>query len=394
MIPQPPPGQGPVDPRGAFSPPPAPEGGAGFNPPQSSQQGPRPVGGLPPMPPMMPMMMPPPYYPPPPRGRGFAGAIFTTLATTILGASLLLNIYLLFFNGVMSESGGREETIVDGDLSQVVAVIPVNGEIDETTSQFIEKTFRKLEKDSNIRAIVLEVNTPGGEVTASDEIYNRVMQFKGLKKIPVIVSMGGMATSGGYYVSCSGDYIFAEPTTLTGNIGVVLQRFNFAELMDKYGVKDTSITPAESKYKYAESPFRPETPEARAYLSAIAEDVYGKFKNVVSTGRKGKLKATIDEVADGRANPADEAIKLGLVDQKGYLHDAYTYAATAAGIPSGKMRVVRYKPVHGFFDAFADSKFGMKSAGGTSINGVNVNVDGKSIKELLTPKLLYLWRGE
>ena len=105
------------------------------------------------------------------------------------------------------------------------------------------------------------MNTPGGEVAASDEIYHRILRFKEEHKVPVVVAMGGMATSGGYYVSCAGDYIFAEPTTLTGNIGVVLQRFNFSGLMQKYGVEDNSITPAEAKYKYVESPFRPETPK-------------------------------------------------------------------------------------------------------------------------------------
>src|SRR5262245_57217894 len=111
MIPQPPPGQGPVDPRGAFSPPPPPGGAPGAMPPPGSY--------MPPMPPMMPMMMPPPYYPPPPRGRSFAGAIFTTLATTVLSLSLLLNVILLFSNA-SSADGTRHEVVYEGDSSEQI----------------------------------------------------------------------------------------------------------------------------------------------------------------------------------------------------------------------------------------------------------------------------------
>src|SRR5256885_6732468 len=138
MIPQPPPGQGPVDPRGAFSPPPGPGAGAPMPPP----------GYMPPMPPMM--MMPPPYYPPPPRGRSFAGAIFTTLATTVLGISLLMNLIFLF----SSASGTdhiKEETIVEGSSSEQIAVLPIHGLIDDRMVEKFNKKETLPEESSSVK---------------------------------------------------------------------------------------------------------------------------------------------------------------------------------------------------------------------------------------------------
>jgi protease-4 len=348
------------------------------------------------MPPLPPQMMPPPppyFYPPPPqpsrRGGGFVRGVFVTLATTILGASLAMNIYLLLWAGLTSGSAGAQESIlVNGDPKQKIAVVSIEGAISADTSKRFDKIMRDVESDGDVKALVLEINTPGGEVTASDEIYQRVLRYKGEKNVKVVASMGGMATSGGYYVACSADYIFAQPTTLTGNIGVVLQRFNFSGLMEKYGVQDTTVTSEGSKFKYSESPFRPETPETAEYLKGIANDIYGRFTRIVKDSRGDRLKGSIDQVADGKAYMADEAKKLGLVDEINYAQAAYDKAASLAGLT--KQQVVRFQRTPSFLEALG----GAGASSGLSRPEVSVRVDSNLINELRAPKLLYLYRGD
>src|SRR3954453_4835063 len=212
MIASAPAGEGPSYPGGGFSPP---TGGPGAPP-----QGPPgwvPPSQMPPMPPQGPpmMMMPPPYFMPPPRrGGGFVRGVFVTLATTILGFSLALNAYLLLWSGLTSSSASAQESVlISGDPKQKIAVVSIDGAIGSDTSKRFDKIMRDVESDADVKALVLEINTPGGEVTASDEIYQRVMRYKSEKNVKVVASMGGMATSGGYYIACSADHIFAQPTT-------------------------------------------------------------------------------------------------------------------------------------------------------------------------------------
>ncbi|MBC8106899.1 MAG: signal peptide peptidase SppA [Anaerolineae bacterium] len=394
MMPQPPPGQGPIDPRGAFSPPPG-AGGAARPPMQPTM----PPNIPPNMPPMM-MMPPPGYYPPPPkRGGGFARGVLLTLATSIFGISILLNFYLLTAVGLAGGASSAAETVlVNGDAGETVAVIPLKGVITGESAERFEKLMREIEENGSIKALVLEIDTPGGEVTASDEIYRRVLKYKTDKGVKVVATMGSMATSGGYYIACATDYVYAQPTTLTGNIGVVMQRFNFSGLMEKWGVADTTITPEKSKYKYAESPFRPESPETAVYLRGLIDDTYGRFKDIVAKGRGTNLKATIDQVADGRVYTANDALKLGLIDEIGYADEAYTKAAAMAGL--NKQHVVRYHRQPSLLDLLAgdtSANAGLGDRGATSsINGggVNVKIDRSILDEITTPRLMSIYRGE
>jgi len=196
-------GPGPIDPQGAFSPPPPPPGGA---PPK--------------LPPMPPGYVGPPVYmmappPPPPKGKSFARAIFMTLATTIFGVSLLLNLYLLMISGILHAKDMQHETVVEkGDLTSKIVILTVDGVINEKSAQAFRKQLKSLEDDAAVKAIVLEVDSPGGSVTASDEIYHDLMNYKAKFGKPVVVSQGSLAASGGYYISCAGDVIIAQPTTL------------------------------------------------------------------------------------------------------------------------------------------------------------------------------------
>jgi protease IV len=374
-LPDPPPGQGPIDPRGAFSPPPPPPGNAGWAPPP-------PMRPPAPYPPMMPQ-----WGPPPPRRRGFFKGLVIVVLLIALAISFMANLALV---GDRISGGGTQTVLVQGNTNEKIAVIPVEGMIMEEQYQKFNKHMDAIEKDNDVKAVVIEIDTPGGSVTASDEIYKRITKFKAERNIPVIATQGGLATSGGYYVSCAADYVYSQPTTLTGNIGVIMPRFNVSKLMDKYGVEETTIASTGATFKNAGSMFKPEKPEETAYIQSICDQAFAQFKSIVVAGRAGKLAGKIDNIANGKVYTAKEAKSLGLVDAIGYADDAYAYAASKAGLT--KMHVVRYSDPAGLLDLLrSQSNLGHPSA---TVNGVNINIDKDAITAILTPRLMYLWRGE
>lgn len=337
----------------------------------------------------------------------FARLIFTTLATVTLGVSLTINLYLLAFSAFVSGRHGPEieqTVVVEGDPKEKIAVIPVSGMILSNTAERFNQLLTAVEKDQNVKAIVVEVDTPGGAVTPSDEIYARILRFRQqFPNRPVVITMGGLATSGGYYISCAGQYVFAQRTTLTGNIGVILPRYNFSKLAKSYGVEEVTVTAPANGFKNAGSSFAPIDEKDNQYLQDLINDAYGSFKSAVTTGRAGKLTGKIDEIANGKVYTAAEALSLGLVDQLGYATDAYDKAASMASLSN--KHVVKYNKPAGFLESIlgGESKSTLPSraagaAGGggntTTINGVNVNIDANLLDELNRPRLMYLWRGQ
>ena len=282
--------------------------------------------------------------------------MFLALLIICLIVSLVVNFAFL-----AGSEGGRTQqaTLSSGDPKQTVAIVPLEGVIDDREAQRFDRLMGRAEADKHVKAIVIRIDTPGGSVTASDDIYQRIRIFKSKKDgIPVVISMGGMATSGGYYAACAGDHLFAEQTTLTGNIGVLLPSFNFSKLMEKYGVADQTIVSTGAVYKNAGSMFAPQTEKDRAYLQAIADSAFARFKSVVQTGRGANLKGDISTIADGRVYVAHEALSAGLVDELGYLDDALKYAAMKAGLSSPT--VVKYQDAPSFLDligAGSESRF-------------------------------------
>ena len=347
-----------------------------------------PPGSMPP-----PGMFPPPMFMPPPpprRERSFVRGIFMTLATTIFGLSLTLNIYLLMASGFLSGTSSRSTSIVEGEANQKIAVLPISGAIFDDTSARFERWMSLVEKDSNVKAIVIAMDSPGGSVTASDEIWHRIRKYKtDHSSIPIVVAQSGLAASGGYYVSCAGDYIFAQPSTLTGNIGVLLPQYNVSQLFDKWGIKETTITSSGATFKNAGSMFQPEKPEDRAYLQDIADKAFSQFKDVVGKGRQGKLKGKLEDIANGKIYTAADALALGLIDDIGYTQDAYDYAARQAGLT--KPTIVKYHEPTSFLDTVMGKSNVNPPQGSVNINGVNI--DASAVRELTSPRLLYLWRG-
>jgi len=234
----------------------------------------------------------------------------------------------------MGDKAGKSDTILEGDPKQVVAVVPiVNSLITQKDADSLDTLLKQVDKNEYVKALVLRIDTPGGEVAPSDEMYHRILQYKAAHKdIPVVVSMGGMATSGGYYTACAADYLFAEPTTLTANIGVLEESINIAKLCDKLGIQDTTLHSTGADYKTAGSIFRPPTTQEISYMTGILDAIADQFHAAVTKGRGNRITAPWAEVFNAQAYTAQAALKMGLVDQIGYQEDACQYAAKKAGL--------------------------------------------------------------
>jgi len=219
-----------------------------------------------------------------------------------------------------------------------VAIVKVEGVINR--SDEILKKLKQVEEDKRIKALVVRVNSPGGAVGASQEIYRELLRVKNEYGKPVVVSMGNVAASGGLYISLPANVIFAEGGTVTGSIGVIIQKLDIHKLAEKLGVRVEVVKTG--KYKDLLNPFREMTEDERKLLKRLEEDVLDQFKRAVVENRKGKLKVDIDQIADGRIFTGHQAVEIGLVDRLGNIEDAIDEAARLAGI-KGKPVVVELK---------------------------------------------------
>ena len=218
--------------------------------------------------------------------------------------------------------------------SNRVAVVYAEGEIvdgegdtgDVGGSKF-SRELRKLRQDENVKAIVLRVNSPGGSATASETIQREIRLIKKVK--PIVVSMGTYAASGGYWISAYGDRIFAEPTTITGSIGVYGVQFDVKKFVNDFGVTFDSVKTG--KFADAITITRPKTEEEMAVFQRMVDWIYGEFVGKVSEARK-LPRAHVEEIAQGRVWSGSEAKKLGLVDEIGGLDAAIAFAAQKAGL--------------------------------------------------------------
>ncbi|MGE4299445.1 MAG: signal peptide peptidase SppA [Desulfovibrionaceae bacterium] len=199
--------------------------------------------------------------------------------------------------------------------SQVIGVVHVDGEINDARK--VGDWIDSLENDNRVKGVLIRVNSPGGGVGPSQELHRAVKRLAGKK--PVVVSMGSVAASGGYYLSSPAHRIFASAGTITGSIGVKMELTNFQGLMDKIGVGHQTL--ASGGLKDAASPFRPLSDEERRYLDSLVMDMFDQFVGDVA-GDRGLDVAQVKAIADGRAMTGRQAKEAGLVDQLGDLRDA------------------------------------------------------------------------
>lgn len=209
---------------------------------------------------------------------------------------------------------------------------------DSMVVQVTEK-LRKAERDSSIRAVVIRMDSPGGGVTASDVIYREVLRYKERTKTPVYVSMLDVAASGGYYISMAADQVYASPTTVTGSIGVIAMFPQLTGLGDKIGVSMEVIKSGANKDMGA--PWHRMSPQERAILQSVIDEMYGKFTDIVAKNRTKLSPERVRELADGRIYTGEQALNLGLVDGLKYLDEVIDLAAKENG--GGRPRVVLYK---------------------------------------------------
>jgi len=275
-----------------------------------------------------------------------SGCLWVALVI-VLCVSLLANVSLVRGRGKMvgrdfqaklsTPTKLSERVLQSGSSKARIAVISVRGLISSSVSgrmsssmvEDIKLQLRQAEEDPKVKAVVLAIDSPGGEVTASDILYNAVRRVRDKK--PVVVSMGSMATSGGYYTACGGSYLMAHPTTFTGSIGVIIQSLRYNELLEKIGV--APLTFKSGAFKDMLSGTREMTPEEKAYIQALVMQTYGIFVGVVAKERHLDEAQLRSGIADGRVVSGTDALEAKLIDGLGEIEDAYQKAKDLAKTP-------------------------------------------------------------
>jgi len=248
----------------------------------------------------------------------------------------------------MIGKGILPELLVAG--KEGVAIVRVEGPIMDS-AQAVEE-LQAFGEDPLVKAIVVRIDSPGGGVAPSQEIYNAVKRVRKEQNKTVIASMGTVAASGGYYIAVATDRILANPGTLTGSIGVIMQMANFQEILEKIGVK--SVVVKTGKFKDLGSPFRPMLEEERELLESVMQDTLSQFIEAVADGRSMES-AEVEQLADGRVFTGRQAKSVLLIDEIGDLHDAIKLAGELSGIEGTPRVLETTKPFS--FQEFLESSF-------------------------------------
>lgn len=346
-----------------------------------------------------PAARPAPFKPKPKEKKSvFRGCLVAVLALIGVAGLLLVSFMLLFMASTLHLlSGGaapgqhvvNNMTIAEMPVSgpsdaPKVAVVPVRGLLvrDDALDPVaqLEAMFSIAESDPLVKAVVLEVDSGGGSVYASDLMRKALLDFRERSGKPVVVLMGGVAASGAYYISCAADHVFAQPTTLTGSIGVLLPLYDVTGLMEHVGINDQSVTSGDRKTML--SPTRERTPDQMGRLQEIVDQMHGRFVDVVFEGRSDLNRNLVERLANGDVYTADEAVENGLVDAIGYLDDAVPEAAKLAKLGASEpVQVVRYRRYFSVLDLIV-----------AKVDGPGVTVElSDEMAARLAHEPLYLW---
>src|SRR3954470_14693692 len=267
-----------------------------------------------------------------------------------------------------------------------IAIIEVSGAIMEGEDSFAEKQIDSVRQDPDVVGVVVRVNSPGGTVTGSDFIYHHLRELAEKRKLPIVVSMGSVCASGGYYVAMAvgsqPNTIFAEPTTWTGSIGVIIPHFDVSGGLSKLGISEDSIT--SGPLKKMGTPTRPMTEAERKILQTLVDETFKDFKEIVVNGRP-KFKndrAALDAVATGQIFTAKQALSHGLVDQIGFVEDAIARATQLAGENAESVRCVKYEKRPSIFGSLL---------GAESHTEMNSSAQISALLDLATPRAYFLW---
>jgi len=318
------------------------------------------------------------------------------LVSPIASAFATVLLFVAVFAIIGARKGGTDAGVDDvpslravwsygsGDVS--VVRIPVRGVLvssEEDAGWFseegpVEKALRQIRaatKDPEIKGLILEIDSPGGSITASDLLHRAVMDFKAEQAgRQVIAIMGDLAASGGYYVAVAADYIIAHPTTLTGSIGVMISKLNIKGLGDEYGVRMETVKSGENKNLL--SPFEDLTESQRAMLQEMVDEMYERFVELIVNGRPGLTVEEVKEIADGCVLSASKALDCRLIDEIGYWDDAV--ARLCGMLDVENVKVLRY-----------DHELGLSSLLKSFARpGLDLRIDGHQVQS----RLMYLWQ--
>lgn len=313
-------------------------------------------------------------------------ALVGILLTTIMGLMASYQDYLNTDENIEEHLYSHEVRAKDK-----IAIVDINGVI-VTGEGFVKHQIDRVRDDDNVKAVVLRVDSPGGTITGSHLIYHRLKKLCGDKKIPMVVSMGSLAASGGYYVSMAvgvnrelgvpqdAKVIFAEPTTTTGSIGVILPHYNIEGLMKEWNIENDSVK--SHPLKDMGSITRKMTDEERAKFQAYIDDSFSRFKDVIVYGRPHfeRNRGDLDTLATGEIFTSRQAVANRLVDAEGFLEDAVDAAISLAKLSSDNVRVVRYKPPKSLIDVL-----------GGSAEAPSSRFDVSALVNLSTPRAYYLY---
>jgi protease-4 len=322
----------------------------------------------------------PPTGTPPRKGAGwkiFWGIVlaFSIIANAVLFL-MLIGVIALFTAG--HRGMFAEEVIREGPARNKIAVITLQGVIQGQLAGDVYQQLKAARQDGRVKGLIVRVNSPGGTISASDEIYTQIKKFRSELNIPVIAFMQGVAASGGYYASVACEKIIAEPTAITGSIGVISWYFVVQELLEeKLGV--LPVTVKSGQKKDWPSSFRQPSPEELQYMQdKLITPAFERFLKIVSEGRKASLKPDeVRKLADGGIYGAQEALDDKLIDGIGYLDDAISVVKSMAGIRNAQ--VVEYRKPFTLSDFLSYRKPNL------------LNFDKTKLYELGTPQILYLW---
>lgn len=312
-----------------------------------------------------------------------------TLLICVFGLSLISAAYIIF-NPSVKKTEAKQQKISESkfsfkkiDSSEPGSIlIKVRGVIQESSdnrpwsssqnASALAARIRDLAEDKNVNSLLLDINSPGGTVASVQDIYNAILYFKSKNK-PVVALFRDVAASGGYYIATAADAIVAQPGTITGSIGVIMQGANFAPLLEKIGVSFKPIKSA--KHKDIGSPYREMTEEEEHLLQDMINDTYAQFFDAVKKARPNIPEENLRIYADGRVWTGSQAKALGLIDELGGLEKAKEILKQKTGVKDLKIRDINNSPLQGlrFFFNSAQSKLDTK------------------LEDISTPKVSYLW---
>ena len=268
----------------------------------------------------------------------------------ILVSALALGVlfFAVLYSATLLSGGKASKSLSPLPGMEKIALVKIEGML--ITADAIVDEINNYADDSSVKAILIRIDSPGGGVVASQEIFNAVLNARKQGQKKVVISMGSVAASGGYYIAAAGDRIVANPGTLTGSIGVKMEFANLEKLFEKIGVRGMVIKAGE--YKDMGSPFREMTDHEKKLLQWVIDDVHSQFIEAVAKGRN-LPEADVRAIADGRIFTGRQALHMKLVDQLGDLEDSINAAAELAGI-KGKPKVVKKEKKVPFLEYFKD----------------------------------------